>query len=176
MTSTKGESIEAQGEGGLSRSSDEPLVMSGERRGWVSSRRGLPTRWLGGASFSLRRVEAGMFQRHGWHEPYESRGSRTDLRGTGGENPPVYPTVVCPYCKSKDCEETGAASKKKPTLRYRWNSCAKNSNDLTKTIFRSSHVSLKNRICCLYLMGLNISNSQIAKALDVSERTVSDVR
>jgi hypothetical protein len=29
----KGESIDAQGEGGLSRSSEEPLVMSGERRG-----------------------------------------------------------------------------------------------------------------------------------------------
>ncbi len=28
---------------------------------------------------------------NGWHEPYESRGSRTDLWGTGGEIPPVYP-------------------------------------------------------------------------------------
>jgi hypothetical protein len=31
-------------------------------------------------------------QEEGWQEPYESRGSRTDLRGTGGEIPPVYPT------------------------------------------------------------------------------------
>ena len=30
-------------------------------------------------------------QEDGWQEPYESRGSRTDLRGTGGEIPPVYP-------------------------------------------------------------------------------------
>jgi len=30
-------------------------------------------------------------------------------------------------------------------------------------------------MCCLYLMGLNISNAQIAKELDVSERTVSDM-
>ena len=29
---------------------------------------------------------------NGWHEPYESRDSRTDLWGTGGVNPPVYPT------------------------------------------------------------------------------------
>jgi len=28
---------------------------------------------------------------YGLHEPYESRGSRTDLWGTGGEIPPVYP-------------------------------------------------------------------------------------
>jgi len=31
------------------------------------------------------------FQADGWQEPYESRGSRRDLRGTGGEIPPVYP-------------------------------------------------------------------------------------
>ena len=32
---------------------------------------------------------------NGWHEPYESRGSRTDLWGTGGEIPPVYPAARC---------------------------------------------------------------------------------
>ena len=32
-------------------------------------------------------------QEEGWHEPYESRGSRTDLWGTGGEIPPVYPAM-----------------------------------------------------------------------------------
>jgi hypothetical protein len=33
------------------------------------------------------------FQENGWQEPYEPRGSRTVLRGTGGEIPPVYPTL-----------------------------------------------------------------------------------
>ena len=33
-------------------------------------------------------------QENGWQEPYESRGSRTELWGTGGEIPPVYPTAV----------------------------------------------------------------------------------
>ena len=41
--------------------------------------------------FFLRRLETVRFQENGWQEPYESRGSRTDLRGTGGEIPPVYP-------------------------------------------------------------------------------------
>jgi hypothetical protein len=50
-----------------------------------------PTRRLGGASFSLCRLEAVRPRENGWHEPYESRGSRTDLWGTGGEIPPVYP-------------------------------------------------------------------------------------
>ena len=38
-----------------------------------------PTRELGGALSPCD-----------WHEPYELRGSRTDLWETGGEIPPVY--------------------------------------------------------------------------------------
>jgi hypothetical protein len=48
---------------------------------------------MGGAHFFQRRLEAERFQEYGWQEPYESRGSRTVLRGTGGEIPPVYPTL-----------------------------------------------------------------------------------
>jgi hypothetical protein len=40
----------------------------------------------------LHRLETVRFQADGWQEPYESRGSRTDLWETGGEIPPVYPT------------------------------------------------------------------------------------
>jgi hypothetical protein len=43
--------------------------------------------------FFLRRLETVRFQEEGWQEPYESRGSRAVLRGTGGEIPPVYPTL-----------------------------------------------------------------------------------
>ena len=42
--------------------------------------------------FFLRMLETVRFQENGRQEPCESRGSRTDLRGTGGETPPVYPT------------------------------------------------------------------------------------
>ena len=47
----------------------------------------------GGAGFFLRMLETVRFQAEGWQEPCESRGSRTVLRGTGGETPPVYPTL-----------------------------------------------------------------------------------
>jgi len=50
-----------------------------------------PTMVMGGASFFLCRLEAVRHRENGWHEPYESRGSRTDLWGTGGESPLVYP-------------------------------------------------------------------------------------
>jgi hypothetical protein len=46
----------------------------------------------GGTGFFLRRFETVRFHEDGWQEPCESRGSRTVLRGTGGEIPPVYPT------------------------------------------------------------------------------------
>jgi hypothetical protein len=42
---------------------------------------------------SLRRHEVERLQENGLHEPYESRGSCTDLWGTGGETPPVYPAM-----------------------------------------------------------------------------------
>jgi len=51
--------------------------------------------------FFVRRLETVRFQENGWQEPCESRGSCTDLRGTGGEIPPVYPThqfaLFCDY-------------------------------------------------------------------------------
>ena len=31
---------------------------------------------------------------YGLHEPYEPRGSRTDLWGAGGEIPPAYPVAM----------------------------------------------------------------------------------
>jgi transposase-like protein len=83
--------------------------------------------------------------------------------------------VICPHCRSTDCAEIGRASKNKATMRYRCHSCDTNFNDLTKTIFQSSHVNLKHWMCCLYLMGLNVSNSQIAQELDINLRTVQDM-
>ena len=58
------------------------------------AKRGLPTMLMGGTGFSLRRLEAVRPREKGWHEPYELRGSRTDLWGTGGEIPPVYPALA----------------------------------------------------------------------------------
>ena len=43
--------------------------------------------------FFLRMLETVRFQENGRQEPCESRGSRTVLRGAGGEIPPVYPTL-----------------------------------------------------------------------------------
>ena len=55
---------------------------------------------MGGAGHNLRRLDTERFQEDGWQEPCESRGSRTVLRGTGGEIPPVYPTRQLQKVKS----------------------------------------------------------------------------
>ena len=57
----------------------------------LAASEGQPGNWEE-PGFFLRRLETVRFQEDGWQEPCESRGSRTVLRGTGGETPPVYPT------------------------------------------------------------------------------------
>jgi len=95
VRSTKGESIDAHAGGGSSSSSVEGSVMGLERRGWASSRQAMvnPAKAGEELGFFMRRLETVRFQENGWQEPYELRGSRTELRGTGGEIPPVYPTL-----------------------------------------------------------------------------------
>ena len=58
----------------------------------LATSEGQPRYSGGGAGFDLHRLDTVRSQDECWQEPCESRGSRTDLRGTGGEIPPVYPT------------------------------------------------------------------------------------
>jgi hypothetical protein len=68
------ESTDASERGGLPCSSDEASVMLVERRGQVIAVGSEPT---GNRRSSNSRRKAAAFAR--WHEPYESRGSRTVL-------------------------------------------------------------------------------------------------
>ena len=45
--------------------------------------------------------------------------------------------------------------------------CKRYFDDLTNTVYAGHHRPLKVWIACLYLMGLNVSNSQIAQELDL---------
>jgi len=75
---------------------DYPIVLMKVRNGTGAkgmgqlTERSEPTRRMGGASFSPRRLEAVRPREKGWQEPYELRGSCTVLGETGGEIPPVY--------------------------------------------------------------------------------------
>jgi hypothetical protein len=66
----------------------------------LAASNGQPGNWEE-PGFFLRRLEIARSQEEGWQEPCESRGSRTVLRGTGGEIPPVYPTHRLDHKKSR---------------------------------------------------------------------------
>jgi hypothetical protein len=58
----------------------------------LAASEGQPGNWEE-PNFLMRRLETVRDQEYGWQEPDESRGSRPDLWETGGEIPPVHPTV-----------------------------------------------------------------------------------
>lgn len=88
-----------------------------------------------------------------------------------------YPNgdVVCPRCSSNDCKPTKKPTPGDPNQHYFCNQCGRHFNDLSDTIFKSSNLSLKSWMCCLYLMGLNISNRQISQELGISEKTAQNM-
>ena len=60
-------------------------------------------------------------------------------------------------------------NKSKSRQRYSCQSCKKQFDDLTNTIFEGHHQPLKIWILCLYFMGLNLSNAQIAAELNLNK-------
>ena len=91
-----------------------------------------------------------------------------ELRWPDGE-------ISCPRCQSNQCKVFVKTTSTKPCQKYRCENCNRYFNDLTDTVFKSSNLPLKHWLCCLYLMGLNSSNRQIAKELGVSEKTAQNM-
>ena len=56
--------------------------------------------------------------------------------------------------------------------RYRCKACAARFDDLTGTVLAGHHQPLRVWVLCLYLMGLNLSDRQIAQELDLAEADV----
>ena len=56
-----------------------------------------------------------------------------------------------------------------------WTDCHTRFDDLTDTIFAGHHQALKVWMLCLYCMGLNLSNEQIANELDVARSDVQQM-
>jgi transposase-like protein len=78
----------------------------------------------------------------------------------------------CPFCASHKVIRGGFDEKESAKQRYECKSCGKRFDDLTGTIFSGHHQPLKVWILCLYFMGLNLSNEQIAKELDLNRSDV----
>lgn len=75
--------------------------------------------------------------------------------------------VYCPSCESKQVIKRGFDNKQL-NQRYQCKSCDKRFDDLSETVLAGHHKPLSAWILCLYFMGLNLSNAQIAKELDIN--------
>jgi transposase-like protein len=78
--------------------------------------------------------------------------------------------VRCVKCSNWNVKKNGV--EKDGRQNYSCNNCGKYFDDVTNTIFSGHHQSVKIWVLCLYFMGLNLSNLQIAKELDLCESDV----
>jgi transposase-like protein len=76
--------------------------------------------------------------------------------------------VRCPVCESDKVARHGHDDRQPERQRYRCTACQARFDDLTDTIFAGHHQPLRICILCLYFRGLNLSNQQIARELDLN--------
>jgi len=74
-----------------------------------------------------------------------------------------------PHCESVGVIKRGKDDIKPARPRYNCKSCQKQFDDLTNSIFSRHHQPFKLLILCLYVMGLNLSNHQISKELNLNK-------
>ncbi len=75
--------------------------------------------------------------------------------------------VHCPACHSMNIKKRGHHDRYSYRQRYVCQTCGQHFDDLSGTIFEGHHRPLRVWVSCLYLMGLNLSNEQIAAELNL---------
>jgi transposase-like protein len=80
--------------------------------------------------------------------------------------------VRCPGCGSDAVIRDGRDDAQPHRQRYRCKACASRFDDLTGTALAGRHQPLRVWVLCLYFMGLNLSNRQIASELGLSPSDV----
>src|SRR5688500_6851046 len=76
--------------------------------------------------------------------------------------------VRCPRCGGAKVARDGRDDAQPHRQRYRCTGCRTRFDDLTGTALAGHHRPLRVWVLCLYLMGLNLSNRQIAQELGLS--------
>jgi len=76
--------------------------------------------------------------------------------------------VRCPACDSSSVIRDGCDDTQPHRQRYRCKACAFRFDDLTGTVLAGHHQPLRVWVLCLYFMGLNLSNRQIALELGLN--------
>jgi transposase-like protein len=86
---------------------------------------------------------------------------------------PRWPEGVrCPGCGRDTVIRDGCDDTQPHRQRYRCKNCAGRFDDLTGTALAGHHQPLRVWVLCLYVMGLNLSNRQIALELGLSPSDV----
>src|SRR3954463_12665151 len=80
--------------------------------------------------------------------------------------------VRCPHCEGARITRDGRDEAQPHRQRYRCAGCGARFDDLTGTVLAGHHRPLRVWVSCLHLMGLNLSNRQIARELDLSQPDV----
>jgi transposase-like protein len=80
--------------------------------------------------------------------------------------------VCCLECGSAAVTKRGKHVTHPARQRYVCSDCGRQFDDLTGTIFAGRHQPLSAWIACLYLMGLNLANQQIAQELSLHKDDV----
>jgi len=80
--------------------------------------------------------------------------------------------IECSHCNSKEIIRRGFDESQPDRQRYHCKMCDRDFDDLTNTIFAGHHQPLHVWILCLYFMGLNLSNQQIARELNLNKDDV----
>jgi transposase-like protein len=81
-----------------------------------------------------------------------------------------WPTeVTCPTCASTLIKKNGHDPTEPARQQYRCDGYQRYFDDLTGTPLQGHHQPVQVWVLCLYFIGLNLSNRQIAAELDLNE-------
>lgn len=83
--------------------------------------------------------------------------------------------VRCPECGGAQVSCNGHDDTQRLRQRYVCRDCGVRFDDLSGTVLAGHHQPLKIWVLCLYFMGLNLSNRQIAHELNLNESDVQDM-
>src|SRR3954468_4720909 len=75
--------------------------------------------------------------------------------------------VRCPGCGCAEVTKDGRDDTQPQRQRYQCPDCGQRFDDLTATIFAGHHQPLRAWVLCLYFMGLNLFNEQIAQEFGI---------
>jgi transposase-like protein len=83
--------------------------------------------------------------------------------------------VECPHCHAPQVVKNGHDETHVERQRYQCRMCNRSFDDLTGTVFAGHHQPLSVWMVCLYFMGLNLSNRQIAAELELNEDSIQEM-